>query len=466
VRDDRTPYSARSSDVRCAVNNEWDWFSETAAIAPASFAALCGNLDAAWIEEALSLVGSATLRRRKLPVDRAVWLVIGMALFRDRSIAEVASHLELALPNGERGGVSAGAIPAARERLGSAPLQRLFDLTARHWAVLPSQEEAWRGLALYSADGSCLCIPDTDANEAEFGRPGSSRSTAGYPQVRIVALLSLRNRILAGLACSAYHTSELHLAKALWPTVPDNSLTILDRGYISYWLFDTLRSANGFENRHWLVRKSASFTGRTLETFARGDELVEFEPSTSVRRRIPELPDVMRMRQITFQKAGYRPTVLLTSLLDPKKYPAKEIAALYHERWEIELAYDELKTDLLGRLESLRSKSPEGVRQEVAGIGIAYNLVRVEMARVAADERVSPNRISFRHALQLIRNFCVTAWMTPAGALPRRLGSMEQDMRLLILPERRAERRYPRQVKVKMSKFKRNHGRKPSDSSK
>lgn len=435
--------------------------SEIAKSVPESFAGLCKNLNEAWLDEALGLVGGrATLRRRKLPVERAMWIVIGMALFRDRSIQEVVAHLDLALPKGTScEGISPGAIPLARERLGVAPVQRLFELTAKHWALRPAESERWRGLSLFAVDGTCLRVPDTAANDDEFGRPGSNRSSAGYPQVRLVALLALQSRILAGLAYSPYHAGELTVARSIWPSIPDNSLSILDRAYNSFWDFNTLRSAPGFENRHWLVRKSSTLTWRTIEKLGPGDEIVEFEPSSRLRKEHPEIPATLRARMIKFHVPGYRPTTVITSLLDPVAFPADEIAKLYHFRWEIEIAYDEIKTDLLDRLESLRSLKPDGIRQEIAGIGIAYNLVRVEMARVAADEGVSPNRISFRHSLQLIRAFCLNSWTTQPGALPRRLGSMEKDLRLLILPERRIERRYPRQVKIKMSNYKRHPGR-------
>ena len=114
---------------------------------------------------------------------------------------------------------------------------------------------------------------------------------------------------------------------------------------------------------------------------------------------------------------------------------------------------------MLEREESLRSKKPDGVLQEVAGIAIAYNLIRVEMSRVAKELNLEPTRISFRHALMLIRNFCVAAWSVPPGELLRRLGSLDADLRLLVLPERRPERRYRRHVKIKMSGYARNRGK-------
>ncbi len=143
---------------------------------------------------------------------------------------------------------------------------------------------------------------------------------------------------------------------------------------------------------------------------------------------------------------------LITSALDPERYPAYELAALYFERWEIELGFDEIKTHLLERENILRSKTPEGIRQEVYGIALAYNLVRRELAVVARSEGIDPRRMSFRHGLLLIRNFMLTAWTTPAGALPRRLASLEQDLLLLVLPQRR-DRHYARTVISKHRRY-------------
>ena len=155
------------------------------------------------------------------------------------------------------------------------------------------------------------------------------------------------------------------------------------------------------------------------------------------------------------------PQTLLTSMLDPEQYPATEMAALYHERWEIELGYDETKTHMLERQEALRSKKAEGVRQEIWCILLAYNLVRKERLDVAEAAGVPPIRVSFRHSLMLIRVFCtIEAWTCSPGNLPKRLASFHETMRsLLILPERRSARRYNRHVKIKMSKFERNTGK-------
>ena len=224
--------------------------------AEASFALFAQTLDPQWIDAALQASDAASVRRRKLPAEYVVWLVIGMGLLRDRSIEEVVRHLNLVLPGvdppGSRPNVTGGAIVQARDRLGDQPLETLFTTTAAQWATASANEHRWRGLAVYGVDGSRLRIPDTPANDQTFGRPKSGRGRAGYPQVRIVALMVLRSHVLAGLVVGACAEGEVTLAASLWPTLPEASLTIVDRGFLSYLLFHQIQAAG--PNRHWLTR--------------------------------------------------------------------------------------------------------------------------------------------------------------------------------------------------------------------
>jgi hypothetical protein len=436
-------------------------FAEVIPFTPEPLKTLGSHLRPEWIEQALAAAtqgDQAAMRRRKLPPDRALWLVIGMGLFRDRSIQEVVEHLDLALPRpGPMSGVAPSAIPQARERLGVEPVQSLFELTAEQWARASADENRWRGLSLWGVDGTCLRIPDTKENDAAFGRPKTGRSVSGYPQVRFVGLMALRSHVLAGMSLGSFHQGEMTLVKPLWEKIPDHSLTIVDRGFLSWWPLCRLH-AEGVE-RHWMVRAKSKLTWRKVAKLGHGDELVEITAPASLRREHPEMPARFLARVIHYQLSGCRPQKLITSAVDADRYPARELIELYHERWEIELGYDELKTHMLEREEALRSRKPEGIRQEIAGIALAYNLVRVEMERIAKEIEVNPTRISFRHALVLIRNFCLSAWSTSPGALPRRLGSLDRDLRLLVLPERRRQRRYPRHVKIKMSNYARNRGK-------
>ncbi len=145
---------------------------------------------------------------------------------------------------------------------------------------------------------------------------------------------------------------------------------------------------------------------------------------------------------------------LLTNLLDPDAAPALELAALYHERWEIELGYDEIKTEVLQREETIRSKSPDAVAQEIYGILVAYNLVRLEMEHIAAETGVEPIRVSFVAALRFVIEEWGWATITASpGAIPGHLADMRDKIRRFVLPPRRPERSFPRAVKLKMSNY-------------
>src|SRR2546428_8630010 len=218
------------------------------AVGASDRAASCGlfseTLEPEWIAQALAATGMASLRRRKLPAEHVIWIVIGMALLRDRSMAEVVRHLDLGLPTprGERQRVTGGAIVQARDRLGPEPLAWLFQSTADVWASASAEEHRWRGLAVFGVDGTTLRVPDSPENDAEFGRPGTSRggAVAGDPQLRLVAPMVLRRHLLGALAVGPYRDGELTLAEGLWPELPDRSLIIGDREFATYDLFHRL----------------------------------------------------------------------------------------------------------------------------------------------------------------------------------------------------------------------------------
>src|SRR3990172_7765455 len=281
----------------------------------ASFEVFADSLDRPWIEAALAATGSATVRRRKLPAEQVVWIVIGMALFRDRSIQEVGHHLDLLLPArapaARRASATSSAVVQARDRLGVAPLATLFEQTAARWAGASAEAHRWRGLAIYGVDGSALRVPDTPENEAAFGRPGSSRGPAAYPQLRLVALMVLRSHLLAGLSLGAWSAGELTLAEPLWEKLPDHSLTILDRGFLSYALLHRLATSGA--ERHWLIRAKSNLHWRTVKRLGPNDELVEILVSRQTRRTHPELPDPLQVRAVRYQRPGFRPQTLLTS---------------------------------------------------------------------------------------------------------------------------------------------------------
>jgi hypothetical protein len=191
-----------------------------------------------------------------------------------------------------------------------------------------------------------------------------------------------------------------------------------------------------------------------IETLGKDDELVEMTVSAEARRKHPHLPTHFDVRAIRYQRKGYPPRVLLTSLVDAKRYPAAELRVLYHERWELELGFGEIKTDMLQRLEAIRSRSPEMVKQEIWGLLLAYNLVRLEMERIADETGVPPTRISFIAALRLVVDEWSWSTITSSpGAIPRHLTDLRDKIRVFVLPPRRPERVQPRAVKIKMSNY-------------
>lgn len=444
----------------------------TAAFTPQAFPTLTQHLDPAWIDEALCTTGTATVRRRRLPADRTVWLMLGMALMRDWPVTEVARQLEVALPasDGSRT-VAPSALSQARQRIGAEPLEWLFMRSAEEWAGRSADTNRWRGLALYGVDGTTLRVADSPDNRSHFGSHNSGRHNggrdqriSGYPLMRAVVLMALRSHVLAAATFGPYATDERVYARSLLDSVPDHSLLLVDRQYFQADVLVPFTSTG--TERHWMTRARSTSKYRVLKRFGSGDELVEFDVTPEARRRNPSLPKTYTARAVRYQRKGYPPTTLLTSLLDPKRYPAAELRALYHERWEIELGFGEIKTDMLERLETIRSKSPAAVAQEMWGLLTAYNLVRLEMERIAAELQVPPLRISFVAALR----YFVEQWLwasstTTPGAIPQRLSTMRDRIRMFLLPERRSERVFPRAVKIKMSNYPRklpSSSRKPT----
>lgn len=407
------------------------------------------SIDAAWIRAALDATGTASVRRRRLPAEQAVWMVIGMSLYRDRPILDVVASMDLALPG--PGPLAKSAVSAARARLGEEPLAHLFRAVGAAWGGRSADRARWRGLAVYGADGTTLRVPDTPANRAHFGAPRYGGGEASYPQARLVSLFALRNHVVVDAALGPYGDGEATLAQGVWKSVPDRSVTLVDRNFLSASILIGLR--RGGAERHWICPAKSNSKWKDVEKLGKDDFLVEREVSPQARKQDASLPETWVMRAIKVTRKGHRPRWLLTSLLDAKAYPAAEVAALYCERWEAELAFDEIKTEVLDREETIRSKSPELVRQEVWGLLLAYNLVRVQMERVAEQAKVEPTRISFSWSLRIVTDeWMWDVWRAP-GAIPKRIKRLMERISRCILPPRRRRRSYVRAVKIPSSSY-------------
>ena len=418
-----------------------------------SFEKLIGQLDESWIDQALELTGTATVRRRRLPAEQVLWLVLGMALYRELSIPEVVDKLGLALP-GERGlSVAPSAVPQARKRLGPEPLRWLFEQCARKWAAESARRNEWRGLSVFGIDGTSVRVPDSRENREHFGghTTTEAKGSSGYPLARMTTLMALRSHLLLAARFGPHSSGETTLARELWPLVPDNSVCIVDRAFLN--APSLLPYSMAGRNRQWLTRAKSNTVYRILSKLGKNDNLVELDVSSTARAADDKLPAKWTMRAIGYQRRGFKPQTLLTSLVDRKLYPAREIIALYHERWELELGFDEVKTEMLDREETLRSKSPAGIAQELWGLGLVYNLVRLEMERIAQAAELPPTRISFVMSLRLIKDLWFYASLNSPGTIPKRLHKLRLEILRFVLPPRRSQRSYPRAVKIKMSNY-------------
>jgi hypothetical protein len=371
-----------------------------------------------------------------------------MALYRREPIENIVERLDLALPDKRGTLLAKSTIAQARKRLKDEALEYLFTVTAAEWSARSADAHRWRGFALYGWDGTTMRVPDSAENRDAFGgqKAGAGRGESGYPQVRVVASMALRSHVLSSFRIADYHTGETTLAQGLWETVPDNSLVLFDRNFLIKGQLVRFETSG---NRHWLSRSKKNTRWAVVKHLGRNDDLVELEINE------PGMPKTWEIRAIHYKRRGYPPATLLTSLVDAEAYPAKELVALYHERWECELAYDELKTHMLLREEAIRSRTPEGVRQELWGLAIAYNLIRLEMERAAAEAGVPPTRISFVNALTFVVQEIsgLIGQRLALGTIPSRLHYLRQQLKRLVLPERRTERVYPRAVKLKMSNY-------------
>lgn len=421
--------------------------------APQDFSRLEEALPREWIVQALEASGTASIRTRRIPAELVVWLVIGMCLLRRHSVDEVVNLLDLKLPNDDRP-VARSSIHQAKDRLGAEPLRMLFAMLAHKWAHEAARQDPWNGLAVYALDGTLQAVPDSPQNREHFGKWRNQHSDSSYPQMRLVALMAARSHLIAAAAFGPCSIGEQAYASELWSHLPANSVTLMDRNFSDRWPLATLRFSSPAE-RYWVMRKRKDVSTTKLKRLRNGDWLVEISLECA-RRDDPSLPSTMMVREIQYKFGNNKTQALLTSLLDPVRFPRSEVIALYHERWEFELGADEVKTEVLGG-EMYRSRSPERIDQEVWGLLILYNLIRYAAARIAKEVGVAPTRISFVGVLAMVlQTFiscaCTMEHGTP-GNIPKFTAAGFARLKRMILPERRSNRVYERKVKKRATAY-------------
>jgi len=353
----------------------------------------------------LSKTGKASIRQRDLPAQVVVYYVIALALYMQSSYREVLRCLLegvqwLRDPSAGLRVAGKSGISQARTRLGWEALRQLHDDLVKPVAV-PSTRGAWyRSWRLVSLDGSTFDVADEKVNEDAFSRPGSSRGSSAYPQIRFVSLVENGTHVLFGSQMDGCRTGEITLAKAVLPRLGKDMLCLADRNFFGFELWQLARGTGA--DLLWRMKKNMRMAYE--KRLPDGSYLSHLYPSERDWRHKTQ---GQLMRVIDYRLEGIEDSEpiyrLATTILDPGKAPAAELAALYHERWEIETAFDELKTHLRGAHIVLRSKTPDLVRQEFYGLMMAHFAIRSLMHQAALRADEDPDRLSFLHAVRVIR---------------------------------------------------------------
>jgi hypothetical protein len=412
------------------------------------FSCLADVLEPDIIQSCLDSNGVATLRRRKLPMDAMVWAVIGMSLFRNESVRQLINKLDIVLPQ-EVDYVARSAVTQARKKLGSNVVRDIFYRSAATWHQR-AEHPHWCGLNLFGVDGVVWRTPETKENSAAFARTANKASESGYPQVRMVCMMELSSHLLIDSAFDSVAENEMNLAAKLIARVPDNSLTLFDKGFYSLGLLHDWQSKG--VNTHWLLPLKKGTQYEEIRSLGKHDKLVRLSTTPQSRKKRPELPLTIEARLTTRQVKGKQISIL-SSMLDPMAYPSAEIVDLYAHRWEIELGYREMKQYMLETRFTLRSNLPELIHQELWGLLLAYNLIRYKMILMAKSlKSVFPNQLSFRDASSHIINKLTHMPLYAPGNVPKLILDIERNAKQFKLEGKR-ERSYPRCLKVSKNKY-------------
>lgn len=355
-------------------------------------------------------------RNRLLPPRVVVYFVLAMCLFTGQGYEEVARLLTEGLAWAARWSrpwqvPTTAAISRARVKLGVEPMRALFEQVATPLAR-PATAGAWyRCWHVLAIDGTTFDVPDSDENVERFGRPGSGRAAergdrAAFPQVRVVAIAECGTHAITAAAVGACTVAEATLAPQVFAGLGQEDLLIADRGFAGLPLW---RAASaGGADLLWRVRANIVLPVR--KELPDGSYLSEIVATSDYYRRAD--PQVVRVIEYTLDDPGRNdpgretpeaPYRLITTILDHRRAPAAELAGLYCQRWEIETALDELKTHQRGPGQVLRSRSPDGVEQEIWGHLLVHYAIRSLMHTAATPEYLDTDRLSFTRTLRLVR---------------------------------------------------------------
>jgi hypothetical protein len=392
------------------------------------------------VDDVLAETGRAEKRSRLLPARVVVYYVMALCLFFGEAYEEVMRRLVGGLQYlGAWRQVwtvpTTGAISQARARLGESPMRALFERVAEPMAR-PGTPGCWyRMWRVMAIDGVVLDVADTPVNAKEFGRSGNHLADSPFPQVRVVGLAECGTHAIVAAEIGTTKQYERELATDLLGDLTADMLVLADRGFYSYDMWQAARRTGAellwrvkthIDLPPYEVLPDGSYRSALLPKSMRSDV------ARGKGRRIEryEIPVRVIDYQIANRDTGGDIIRLVTSITDHELAPAAELAALYHERWEIELLLDEIETHQIASSRVLRSKTPELVRQEIWALLLTHYAVRHLMLEAADDTGSDPDRLSFIRSLRVIRRQVTDqAAFSPQPAEPRAPSHNQRNQR-------------------------------------
>jgi Insertion element 4 transposase N-terminal/Transposase DDE domain len=393
------------------------------------------------VDEALAQTRTVQSRIRDVPSRVVVYLLLAACLFPELGYPGVWRKLTAGLAGVPVAAPTPSALAQARRRAGAAPLRFLFDLLRGPAAAPRGHGAWWRGLLVCAIDGTTVTVPDSPANLTRFTRQACNHGGAGYPQIRLLALVACGTRTLIDAVFGPATGGETTYAPDLLRSLHRGMIVLADRNFAAAALIAAIAGTQA----DVLVRVK---TGRKLPVLRRHPDGSALCLLGTTQVRVIDC-------QITIAtSAGRRTGIyrLATTLLDPCRYPAAELISLYHQRWEIETAYLEIKSTILGG-KVLRARTPTGIDQEIYALLVTYQILRTAMADAAAAvPGTDPDRASFTIALNTARDQLTCATGIIAGTVTDLTGTIGRHILASLLPARRL-RSSPRVVKRAISKY-------------
>jgi len=393
------------------------------------------------VDEALAATGTVQARLRVLPSRVVVYLLLAGCLFAELGYRQVWDKLTAGLGTLPAARPSDNALWQARARLGPAPLRWLFDLLRGPATAITAGSVRWHGLLVCAIDGTTMTIPDSPRNLAAYNKQAGSHGGSGYPLLRLVALVACGTRTVIDAVFGPFSCGEQDCTRRLARSLQAGMIVLLDRNFDVAALLGELAAAHA----ELLVRIKANRKPPVLRRYHDGSFLSQIG---TVKVRVIEC-------EITIAAGAGRHTEayrLATTLLDWRQYPASELVTLYHQRWEIETAFLELKSTILGG-RVLRARTPAGIAQEVYALLTCYQVLRIAITdAIEAAGGTDPDRGSFTVALNAARDLLVQAANVIAGTIIDLTGAIGRRVLASLMPDRRL-RVSPRIVKRAISKY-------------